>query len=98
MDMGFPTDCEDLFIPVLCSTATACKQLQHLAMTGAHWGFGDYMGADVRTRGLFCRINVHAGHVLNRRLCGDSFPCISRISRLLGRLSHSIVPGTAQLL
>lgn len=59
LDMVFPADCEDLFISVLCSTATACKRLQHLAMTDAHWGSGHYMGADVRTCGL--AENVHAG-------------------------------------
>ena len=46
--MQLPLMREDLAIPVLCSAATACRRLQHLAMMGVDWGSGSDMGAAVR--------------------------------------------------
>ena len=44
-----------LCMPVLCAAASACKRLQHLAMTSKQDdGEGACMGASISTCGAFC--------------------------------------------
>ena len=45
LDMHFPEHCPNIFTPVLCASAAACKRLQHLAMTGDSWANGADVGA-----------------------------------------------------
>lgn len=61
LDMHFPEDCQDPLIMVLCSAATACKRLQHLAIGSAD-RYTEYgMGAVARTCGSYCIRNSARG-------------------------------------
>lgn len=54
LDIYLPENCEDLFISVLYSAATACKRLQLLAMASGDYMAGNSKGAVVRTCGSYC--------------------------------------------